>query len=717
MNDEVKSWLDEFHLPFPDVVPEDWVAYCRNRMFDDPGYAMVAGRALTHDIKSECAPTFAEVRYVNLSVEVEYVRAHHKDIIENIMLTGPKFDRDFFSVATLQRSYLLKDTDGNIVETPEYMYMRVAIGIHGHDLDAVHNVYCGLVGADFTFATPTLFNAGTKCPQMSSCFLLAMKDDSIEGIFNTLHDCAEISKYAGGIGLHISNVRGTDAYIGGTNGNSNGIVPMLRCFNETARYVDQGGGKRKGSFAIYLEPWHWDVCSFLELKRPHGSDDLRTRDLFLALWVSDLFMQRVADDAQWTLFCPKDVPDLIDLHSHEFRMRYEYYEDDAEKLGIRYKTIKARDVWTMIKASMTESGVPYLLAKDACNSKSNQQNLGTIKSSNLCVEIIEYSSPSETAVCNLASVCLPRFVNAETHFFDLVSLGDTVQMLVRSMDLIIDKNRYPTCEAHLSNTRHRPIGIGVQGLADVFAMLEFPYESLEAHRLNAEIFETIYFNAVSASVLLAKDRGPYSSFEGSPASQGQLQFDLWNVKPSVYPAAKWMHLKDRVQSIGLRNSLLTAVMPTASTAQICMNSEQVEPLNSNLSVRNTLAGSFMIVNKHLVKKLKSVGMWNDTVKAELIANRGSIQGIEGIDTKTKNIFKTIWEIKMKHLVDMAVGRAPFICQSQSMSLYFDNVTDRKLDSALFYAWRNGLKTLSYYIRSKPAGVAQAVAPPCESCSA
>lgn len=604
------------------------------------------------------------------------------------------FQLDFFGFKTLQRSYLMR-VNGEIVERYQHMLMRVAIGIHGRDIDAALETYDLMSRGMFTHATPTLFNAGTCRPQCSSCFLVKMKDDSISGIYDTLKECAIISKYAGGIGLSIHNIRATGSFIAGTNGTSNGIVPMLRVFNDTARYVDQGGGKRKGSFAVYLEPWHPDIFEFLELKKNHGKEEARARDLFYAMWTPDLFMQRVEDDGQWSLFCPHEAPGLEDAWGEEFVRMYEQYERE----GLATKTVRAQELWAAIIASQLETGTPYMLYKDQCNAKSNQQNLGTIHSSNLCTEIIQYTSEDETAVCNLASVALPKFVDLETRSMNYDELVRVVGVMTRNLNKIIDVNYYPVDEARRSNMRHRPIGIGVQGLADVFAMLKYPFTSSQARDINKNIFESVYYGALRASCDLAKEYGPYRSFAGSPASRGKLQFDLWGAHPSL--RYDWPALKRDIHAYGLRNSLVTAPMPTASTAQILGNNEAFEPFTSNLYSRRTLSGDFICVNKHMVRDFVEAGIWNDDVRLQLLADNGSVQDIPGVPDHLREIYKTVWEIKQRELVDMAADRSPYIDQSQSLNIHLKDATAGKVTSMHFHGWKLGLKTGMYYLRTKP----------------
>ena len=636
-----------------------------------------------------------DIQYVHLSKDVKRIIDKNPQINDWIDHTRDLLHDDF-SKKTLERSYLAKNSEGKVVESIQAMWMRVALGIHGEDLDKVRETYDLLSRGFFTHATPTLFNSGTVAPQNSSCFLLSMKEDSINGIFDTIKDCALISKRAGGIGVHMHQIRATGAPIHSTNGVSNGILPMLRCFNATARYVDQGGGRRKGSFCFYLAPWHLDIEDFLELRKNTGIEDNRCRDLFTALWVSDLFMERVEADQEFTLFCPSETRDLPDLVGEEFKRRYEAYERDP--LIKRSRKIKARDLWVKILSSVTETGTPFICSKDSANRKSNQQNLGTIHSSNLCTEIYEYSDANETAVCNLASVALPRFATPDG--FNFAELDRVVRVIVRNLNRIIDHNLYPTKETKTSNLRHRPVGIGVQGLADVFAMRSLPFGSKDAIALDRAIFEAIYFAAIDESCKLAEEFGHYETFSGSPLSKGQFQFDLWGIQPSQ--SHDWEGLRSRVQQHGTRNSLLTAVMPTASTAQILGNSESVEPRLSNVYVRRTLAGTFQQFNPYLKQALEEKGLWSDTMRRFLIANRGSIQDHPNIDDHTKAVFRTVWEIKQRGLIDHAAARGPFIDQGQSRSLYFGDVTDSKLSSAIFYAWRKGLKTLVYYTRTRPA---------------
>jgi len=629
-----------------------------------------------------------------LSEEVYQIVVNNRETLDSSIIYDRDFRYDYFGFKTLTRSYLMK-LEGKIAERPQHMLMRVSLGIHKDDIKSAIATYNLMSEGWFTHATPTLFNSGTPKPQMSSCFLLTMKEDSIPGIYDTLKSCAQISQSAGGIGLSIHNVRATGSYIKGTNGTSNGIVPMLRVFNDTARYVDQGGGKRKGSFAIYLEPWHADVFDFLDLKKNHGKEEQRARDLFFALWIPDLFMKRVKNNETWTLMCPHECPGLADTHSEEFEALYTKYE--AEGKG--RKTINAQDLWFKILESQIETGTPYMLYKDAANAKSNQQNLGVIKSSNLCTEIIEYTAPDEVAVCNLASLALPKYVT-EQGVFDHDKLFEVTYQATLNLNKIIDENYYPVEEAKNSNLRHRPIGLGVQGLADAFILLGLPFESEEARALNREIFETIYFASMSASKDLAIKEGPYSTFEGSPVSKGVFQFDMWGVTPSN--RWEWDLLKEEVKKHGVRNSLLLAPMPTASTAQILGNNECFEPYTSNIYTRRVLSGEFIIVNKHLLKDLVKEGLWNMDMRQKIMAANGSIQNIQEIPARLKELYKTAWEISQKAIIDQAADRGAFICQSQSLNIFMEQANFGKLTSMHFYGWEKGLKTGMYYLRTKAA---------------
>ncbi len=615
------------------------------------------------------------------------------DKIDSAIIYDRDYNFDYFGFKTLERSYLLR-MNGDVVERPQHLLMRAAIGIHGEDLEAAFVTYNYMSEKWFIHATPTLFNAGTPKPQLSSCFLLTMTDDSISGIFETLSRCAKISQSAGGIGLSIHNVRAQGSYIKGTGGTSNGVVPMLRVFNDTARYVDQGGGKRKGAFAIYLEPWHADIFDFLDLKKNHGKEEMRARDLFYAMWISDLFMERVKEDGEWSLFCPNEAKGLCDAYGEEFKTLFRSYEAK----GMARKTVKAQDLWFAILESQIETGTPYILYKDACNEKSNQKNLGTIRSSNLCTEILEYTSPDEVAVCNLASIALSKFVDNET--FDFDKLYEVSRVVTRNLNKVIDINYYPVKEAENSNMRHRPIGIGVQGLADAFIKMRFPFDSPEAKQMNKDIFETIYFAAATESAALAEKEGAYQTFKGSPASEGILQFDMWGVAPS--DRWDWDSLKKKIMDTGLRNSLLLAPMPTASTSQILGNNECFEPYTSNIYSRRTLSGEYVIMNKHLLKDLVKLNLWDDDMKQQLMASNGSVQDIPSIPEDLKKLYKTVWEISQKVIIDMAADRGAFICQSQSLNLFVENPNFGKLSSMHFYGWQKGLKTGMYYLRSKAA---------------
>ncbi len=680
-----------------------------------PDYAKVAARIAVSNLHKNTKKSFSETmkdlyEYVNprtgkqasmIEEQVYRIIEKNADKLDSTIIYNRDFGYDFFGFKTLERSYLLK-INGEIVERPQHMLMRVAVGIHLDDIDAAIETYELMSKKYFTHATPTLFNAGTPKPQMSSCFLLQMQDDSIEGIYNTLQQTAKISQSAGGIGLSIHNVRATGSYIRGTNGTSNGIVPMLRVFNDTARYVDQGGGKRKGSFAIYLEPWHADIFQFLDLKKNHGKEEMRARDLFYAMWMPDLFMKRVEENGDWTLMCPNECPHLYDTYGDEFEKLYIGYE----KVGKGRKTVKARDLWEKILEAQIETGNPYMLYKDAANRKSNHKNLGTIRSSNLCTEIMEYTAQDEVAVCNLASIAIPMFIseNAEGEkFFDHKKLFKVTKKITKNLDTVIDRNFYPIPEAENSNMRHRPVGIGIQGLADAFIMLRMPFTSDEAKELNQEIFETIYFAALTASMELAKDKGPYSSYKGSPISQGEFQFNMWNVSEDDLSGRwDWKKLRESIMSHGVRNSLLVAPMPTASTSQILGNNEAFEPYTSNIYTRRVLSGEFIVVNKHLLEDLVKLGLWNNDMKEEIMRANGSIQHIESIPQELKDLYKTVWEMSMKDIIDMARQRGYFIDQSQSLNLFMQDPDYSKLTSMHFYAWKSGLKTGMYYLRTKSA---------------
>lgn len=675
-----------------------------------PDYAKLAARISVSNLHKNTKKTFTEVmtdlyEYENprtgkkapmISDEVYEIIMNNADQLNSAIIYNRDFNYDYFGFKTLERSYLLK-INGQVAERPQHMLMRVSIGIHLNDLESALETYELMSKKYFTHATPTLFNSGTPKPQMSSCFLLTMKEDSIDGIYDTLKQTAKISQSAGGIGLSIHNIRATGSYIGGTNGTSNGIVPMLRVFNDTARYVDQGGGKRKGSFAIYIEPWHADIYDFLDLKKNHGKEEMRARDLFYAMWIPDLFMKRVEEDGRWTLMCPNECPGLFDVHSEEFEKLYTQYE--AEGKG--RKTIKARDLWEKILESQIETGTPYMLYKDAANRKSNQKNLGTIRSSNLCTEILEYTSPDEVAVCNLASIALPMFVKNGS--FDHKELFKVTKRVTKNLNRVIDRNYYPVEEARNSNMRHRPIGLGIQGLADTFIMLRLPFTSEEAKQLNQEIFETLYFAAVTASMEEAQTEGPYQSYKGSPISKGEFQYNLWGLKDEDLSGRwDWAKLRKDVLKHGVRNSLLVAPMPTASTSQILGNNEAFEPYTSNLYTRRVLSGEFIVVNKHLLEDLVNLGLWNEDLKQEIMRANGSIQHIDGIPEELKELYKTVWELSMRDIIDMSRQRGYFIDQSQSLNLFMENATMAKLTSMHFYAWKSGLKTGMYYLRTKSA---------------
>jgi len=676
-----------------------------------PDYALLASRIAVSNLHKNTIKSFSETmrklyNYKDpktgknaslLADDVWDVIEANADVLDSSIIYDRDFGFDYFGFKTLEKSYLLK-LEGRIAERPQHLFMRVSVGIHKQDIESAIKTYHLMSERWFTHATPTLFNAGTPKPQMSSCFLLTMKDDSIEGIYDTLKQTAQISQSAGGIGLSIHNVRATGSYISGTNGTSNGIIPMLRVFNDTARYVDQGGGKRKGAFAVYLEPWHADVFEFLDLRKNHGKEEMRARDLFYALWICDLFMKRVEANEEWSLFCPHEAPGLADCFGAEFEALYEKYE----KEGRARKKVKAQELWYAILDAQVETGTPYLLYKDAANSKSNQQNLGTIKSSNLCTEIMEYTSADEVAVCNLASLALPRYIKDGR--FDHEKLYEVTYQATLNLNKIIDNNYYPVKEAEYSNLRHRPIGLGVQGLADTFICLRMPFESDEAKQLNKEIFETIYFAAMTASKDLAIKDGAYTTFKGSPLSQGKFQFDLWGVTPNS-GRWDWDNLRLDVMNHGVRNSLLVAPMPTASTSQILGNNECFEPYTSNIYTRRVLSGEFVIVNKHLLRDLVDRNMWNGSIKDQIITANGSIQNIAEIPSDLKELYKTVWEIKMRNIIDMAADRGAYICQSQSLNLFINAPNASKLTSMHFYAWKKGLKTGMYYLRTQAASQA------------
>jgi ribonucleoside-diphosphate reductase alpha subunit len=663
---------------------------------EDPDYETLAMRVTVSNLQKNCPKSFqdcADYLFTKGVVSDQFCMEIPQDV-DSWIVPERDYLFGYFGIKTLQKGYL------NPGETPQYLFMRVAIGVHGTDAARVRETYDLMSQKYFTHATPTLFNASTPRPQMSSCFLVAMKDDSIEGIYDTLKECAQISKWSGGIGIHCSNIRANGTTIKGTNGVADGIVPMLRVFNNTARYVNQGGGKRKGSFAIYLEPWHADIMEFLELRLNQGDDEMRCRDLFTAMWIPDLFMEKVTTDQDWHLMCPHECPGLPDVHGEAFNELYRMYVAQ----GRFRKCVKARAVWDAILKSQVETGTPYMCYKDSVNAKSNQKNIGVIKSSNLCTEIMEVSGPDETAVCNLASLSLPAFVKDGS--FDFEELKKVTRVVTRNLNRVIDRNYYPTEAARKSNLRHRPIGIGVQGLADVYMMLGLAFDENVARQMNKEIFDTIYLGALQESCLLAEEDGPYETFAGSPASQGLLQFDLWGVQKAGFDS-----LKERIKAHGLRNSLLVAPMPTASTAQILGNNEAFEPYTTNIYLRRTLAGEFVMVNKHLVRDLQKIGKWNPNIKTEIVRNGGSIQQIPGISLELKNIYRTVWEIPQKSIIEMSADRGPFIDQSQSLNIFMENPTPAKLTSMHFYGWKKGLKTGMYYLRTRAKAKAQQVTVP------
>jgi ribonucleoside-diphosphate reductase alpha subunit len=685
---------------------------CVGMITSDPDYEILATRIVASNIQKVCPNNFhiAMKKLAKAGIvteEVARIAGRVRDDID----TKRDYDFGYFGLKTLEKSYLQR-LDGILMETPQYMFMRVAIGIHGEDIPSVLETYDKMSKGMFIHATPTLFNAGTPRPQMSSCFLIANKGDSIDGIYGTLTECAQISKWAGGIGMHIHDVRANKSRIRGTNGQSDGIIPMLRVFNATARYVNQAG-RRKGSIAVYLEPWHADIMEFLELRLNQGDEEARCRDLFSALWIPDLFMKRVEEGGQWSLFCPDKAPGLSDAVGEEFEALYTKYEEE----GRANATVPAAEVWKAILKSQTETGTPYMLYKDACNQKSNQKNLGTIKSSNLCTEILEYTDKDETSVCNLASIALPKYVDEETRSFDYQKLHEITKIVTKNLNRVIDRNFYPVETARKSNMRHRPIGLGVQGLADVFILCRHAFDSDEAKEMNARIFETMYHAALEASSELAEVEGPYETFEGSPASQGVLQFDMWEGETKLH--YDWDALKERIKEKGLRNSLLMAPMPTASTAQILGNNECFEPYTTNIYLRRTLAGEFVVVNKHLVEDLKKIGLWSKEMKDLMVKAGGSIQNIVDIPDDIKNLYRTVWEIKMKDVIDMAAQRGRFIDQSQSMNLFMESPTLSKLSSMHMYAWKQGLKTGMYYLRSKAKArpIQFSLEPECVACSA
>jgi len=677
-----------------------------------PDYAILAARIAVSNLHKETKKRFSDVvtelysmtcaktgkKIPMISEQHFKIVQDHKDRLDSAIVYDRDFDYQYFGFKTLERSYLLKK-NGKVVERPQQMLMRVSVGIHGEDIEAAIETYDLLSKKLFTHASPTLFNAATPRPQLSSCFLLTMASDSIEGIYDTLKQCALISKSAGGIGVNIHNIRASGSYIAGTNGNSNGLVPMLRVFNNTARYVDQGGNKRPGAFAMYLEPWHADIFEFLDLRKNHGKEEQRARDLFYAMWIPDLFMKRVEQDGQWSLMCPHECPGLHEVWGEKFEELYEKYE----KEGRAKRTIKAQKLWYAIIESQIETGTPYMLYKDACNRKSNQQNLGTIKCSNLCTEIVEYSSSDEVAVCNLASIAVNAFVDRQTRKFDFEHLKQVAKVATRNLNKIIEVNYYPVIEARNSNMRHRPIGIGVQGLADAYILMRMPFESEEASKLNKQIFETIYYGALEASCELAEKDGPYSTYEGSPVSKGQLQYDMWGVEPTNLH--DWAKLKAKIAQHGVRNSLLLAPMPTASTAQILGNNESVEAYTSNIYQRRVLSGEFQIVNQHLLRDLTELDIWSEDLKNEIISANGSIQNISIIPDHIKALYKTVWEISQKTVLKQAADRGAFIDQSQSLNVHIADPNFGKMSSMHFYGWKLGLKTGMYYLRTKPAAQA------------
>ena len=692
---------------------------CSSMIVDDGEYGILATRIIVSNHHKETIGSFVHTIRKMHGHKIKLVSDELLDIVNEHGVEldasidyAKDYDFDYFGFKTLEKSYLMR-MDDVIVERPQHMFMRVALGIHGFNIAKATETYELMSSRFFIHATPTLFNAGTMRPQNSSCYLVNLESDSIDGIFNTVKDCAQISKYAGGIGMHIHHVRSKNSVIRGTNGRSDGIIPMLRVFNTTARYVNQSG-KRNGSIAVFLEPWHADIEAFLDLRKNFGNEEERARDLFMAMWISDLFMERVRDDKQWSLMCPDVCPGLSDVHSAEFATLYTHYES----MGLFVKQMPARDIWFKILESQIETGVPYIGFKDAVNAKSNQSNLGTIKSSNLCMEICEYSAPDEIAVCNLASVCLPRFVSLDKKTFDYDELHRITKVAARNLDKIIDRNFYPLEKARKSNLRHRPIGVGVQGLADVFMMLKFPFESPEARAINKRIFETMYHAALEASVEASIEHcaegecneyesrpGPYSTFDGSPASKGLLQFDLWN-KTHDDANFDWDAMRERIKLHGMRNSLLIAPMPTASTSQILGANECFEPMTSNMYKRQTLAGEFIVINKHLMRDLQELGLWGDDMKVKIMLNEGSVQAISEIPADLREVYKTAWEMKMKSIIDMAADRGPFICQSQSMNLFIESPDFQKLSAMHFYSWKAGLKTGIYYLRSRAKAKAQ-----------
>jgi ribonucleoside-diphosphate reductase alpha chain len=667
---------------------------CIGLITNDPDYEILATRIVASNIQKRAANNFhIAMRKLHKSGIITHEVLEVSSKVKEDIKPERDFDFGYFGLKTLEKGYLQK-IDGDIIETPQYLYMRVAIGIHGHDIDRVLETYEAMSQGLFIHATPTLFNAGTLRPQMSSCFLIANKEDSIDGIYDTVKECARISKWAGGIGLHVHDVRTNKSHIRGTNGTSDGIIPMLRVYNSTARYVNQAG-RRKGSIAVYLEPWHGDILDFLEIRLNQGDEEARCRDLFTAMWIPDLFMKRVESNSNWSLFCPDKAHGLSDVYGKEFDDLYQKYENE----GLAIKTVPAVEVWKAIIKSQSETGTPYMLYKDSCNEKSNHKHVGTIKSSNLCTEILEYTDKDETAVCNLASIALPKYVNKETKQFNHEELHRVTKMVTRNLNRVIDKNFYPTENGHRSNTRHRPIGIGVQGLADVFIMLRMTFGSEESRKLNRDIFETIYHASLESSCELADMYGPYSTFKGSPFSKGILQFDMWDRDPKFSGRYDWDAMRKLVKE-GTRNSLLLAPMPTASTSQILGNNECFEPYTTNIYLRRTLAGEFVVVNKHLVEDLKKIGLWSKEMKDLMVKANGSVQNIIDIPSDLKELYKTVWEMSQKTIIDMAADRGVYIDQSQSMNLFVESPTVSKLSSMHMYAWKTGLKTGMYYLRSK-----------------
>ena len=687
---------------------------CIGLITSDPDYEVLATRIIASNIHKVCPNNFhlAMRKLQKAKIITDEVVEVAQQVKEHIK-TDRDFDFGYFGLKTLEKSYLQR-VNGKLIETPQYMFMRVAIGIHGKDIPAVLETYDKMSQGFFIHATPTLFNAGTPRPQMSSCFLIANKEDSINGIYGTLTECAQISKWAGGIGLHIHDVRANKSHIRGTNGQSDGIIPMLRVFNATARYVNQAG-RRKGSIAVYLEPWHADIMDFLEIRLNQGDEEARCRDLFSAMWIPDLFMKRVEEGGNWSLFCPDKAKGLSDVYGEEFEALYTKYEEE----GLANATVPATEIWKAILKSQTETGTPYMLYKDACNKKSNQKNLGVIKSSNLCTEILEYTDKDETSVCNLASIALPKYVNKELRTFDFKKLHEVTKTVTKNLNRVIDRNFYPVETARRSNMKHRPIGLGVQGLADVFILCGLPFDCDDSRTLNVHIFETMYHAALEASSELAEIDGSYESFEGSPASQGILQPDMWEGVTKFSGRYDWDAMRERVKTKGLRNSLLMAPMPTASTAQILGNNECFEPYTTNIYLRRTLAGEFVVVNKHLVEDLKKAGLWSKEMKDLMVKAGGSIQNIVDIPNDIKNLYKTVWEISQKCIIDMAADRGHFIDQSQSMNLFMESPTMSKLSSMHMYAWKSGLKTGMYYLRSKAKArpIQFSLEPECVACSA